>query len=769
MKHSFQLSALAVIVASSLAACGGSSNSAPVAEDLQLGEQRQWVGVQGVLPAYDPDGDDITVSIMEGGTSVSQNSDGYYELSHGLLNVNETTLAFTYVPLESGGSFSFQYEVSDGSLQDSASVSIDYVAGDPLAHEQWHLRNTGQTGFAMQEQTFEAWRELRIAQGWSEEQAEAVFSFDDRILVPGEDLNVVGAYKHGITGEGTISVVVDQGMAINHEDLVDNVLPGRSINFLPDAVDRTDTTVRGNGGDHGTSVAGLISATGWNGLGGRGVAPDGSLIAMNYLGGAGTQSDRNQMMVHGMAGSGISTSDNVVTFNRSYGRSAPLFFNTDEIDEEIYAYPTDTLRNGLGALNIKSSGNSFGSAGQWPEGNDLCTLAQAGIVENMSRVVSCYDGNWDGANASFYTISVGAVNSDGRRTSYSTSGSNLWISSPAGEFGDTEPAMVTADQTTCTRGYSGWPAYDNFQAANGAFLASLGLDDFHERVYPFNNPMGELNGDFNASCNYTNTFNGTSSAAPNASGVVALIAQANPDLNWREIRYILASTATQVTPEDMPITLNVNGGEFVAHQGWVENAAGYSFNNQFGFGRPNAGAAVELAMSGNVSLPELVVTDWLEAELEAPLAIPDNDADGVTLTIEFEGDVTIEGMQFAFDIANDALVEAYFDNVQDGIDTRTTAASDIAIEVTSPAGTTSVLATSRTALGGYIGLANANFLGLAYATEAPILTNAFLGESAAGTWTIRFLDTNGADLGPYLNNAEDSQVLAAQVRVFGHE
>lgn len=760
-KTAFRLSALGVLVASALSACGGSSNSAPVAEDLNLGELRQWVGVSGELPASDPDGDDLTFTFYEDGSAVSVNDDGYYEFSHGLLDFDASSKSFTYVPLGSEG-VSFTYRASDGDLDDTATVTIDHVRGDPLASEQWHLRNTGQRAFAMQEQTFDAWRELRLAQGFTDEEFDEEFPVNEWILVPGEDLNVLGAYKQGVTGEGTIAVVVDSGMAINHEDLVANVLPGRSINFL-NVADRTDTTNLSAGGDHGTSVAGLIAAEGWNGSGGRGVAPNAGLIAMNFLGGAGTQSARNEMMAHGMAGSGISVSDNVVAFNRSYGISAPVFVPTDEIEEVMIAYPTLNLRNGLGALNIKSSGNSFITAGNWPEGNELCDRAQAGIEQDVRRVLGCYDGNWDPANSNFHTVTVGAVNPDGGHVSYSTTGSNLWISAPSGEYGDFEPAMITTDQTTCTRGYSSWAMYDNFMNLNGAFLSSLGISDFYERWYPFNSPGGEFNSEYNPGCNYTNTFNGTSSAAPNASGVVALIAEANPDLTWREIRYILAATATQVIPNDPEVELNVGNGTFIAHQGWVENAAGYSFNNKFGFGRPNAGAAVELARSGSVSLPPLVQTEWIEAELTAPIAIPDNNAEGVSIDIEFSEELTIEGVQFGFDIFSEDLI-----NTLMGSQSGTTAASDIAIEVVSPSGTKSVLATSRTSLGGYIGLAVDGDIGLAYAEEAPILANAFLGESSAGTWTVRFLDTNGADLGPYLNNQTLAQVFYASMRVFGH-
>ena len=50
----------------------------------------------------------------------------------------------------------------------------------------------------------------------------------------------------------------------------------------------------------------------------------------------------------------------------------------------------------------------------------------------------------------------------------------------------------------------------------------------------------------NSSCNYTSTFNGTSSAAPVAAGGIALILEANPALTWRDVKHILASTSDQV-------------------------------------------------------------------------------------------------------------------------------------------------------------------------------------------------------------------------------
>src|SRR6266853_1865793 len=127
---------------------------------------------------------------------------------------------------------------------------------DPLAVEQWHLKNTGQKAFA------------------------------DTAGVPGMDINVEPVYStFGFTGNGVITAVVDTGLEIAHEDLAANVIPAGSWNFLvpandPNATDPTNTL--DTDGDHGTSVGGLIAMV-RNSVGGIGVAPRASLKGFNFL------------------------------------------------------------------------------------------------------------------------------------------------------------------------------------------------------------------------------------------------------------------------------------------------------------------------------------------------------------------------------------------------------------------------------------------------------------------------------------------------------
>lgn len=67
----------------------------------------------------------------------------------------------------------------------------------------------------------------------------------------------------------------------------------------------------------------------------------------------------------------------------------------------------------------------------------------------------------------------------------------------------------------------------------------------------------------------TDTFGGTSSAAPLGAGIIALLLERRPDLGWRDVKYVLAKYATQINPTD---------------KSWRTNAAGFHHSNIFGFG-----------------------------------------------------------------------------------------------------------------------------------------------------------------------------------------
>ena len=757
-KHYLLLGALLVI----LAACSSSDhNTTPTVADVSIIWTQQWMPVSDVFPAFDDDGDPLKVTKISEAEATVSPVEGIYSLSNGGMEIDG--LNFTYTPMKSGA-VTFRYTVSDGKAVSTATVEIAAAATDPLADQQWHLRNTGQKAYSLGEGLRDYVINIKVENGMTEAEAEAAvaesFSDWEKVLVPGEDMNVPAAYALGSTGQGVIAVVVDSGLEIGHEDLQNNVLPGRSLNFIPGVLDSTDPTSTATDGDHGTSVAGLIAATGWNGIGGRGVAPDARLIGMNYLEG---QTDLNRMLSHGFPGSGIQTDDPVAVFNRSYGSTYPVAVSYDELEEAVAEFSAVELRSGKGAVNTKSAGNSFGRGDSSME-NGLCAVDGANALG-----LSCYNANTRITNPYYFV--VGAVNSDGKHASYSSAGANLLVAAPAGEYGDTAPAMVTTDQMTCLRGYASFASRDYYEDHYGP--------GFFAAIFPFNSPGHEDN----SSCNYTASFNGTSSATPNVAGVTALILAANPDLTYRDVRHILVATSTKVDPDNAAVILHLANGDFIAQSGWVKNKAGYEYNNLYGFGRVNAGKAVAMAKDYGVTLGDYKITDWIGSGTYAlnptslDMAVPDNSATCAEIIIEIPDDLVIEGTQLKFTIANPEMT---VDINPDGTfykEYQTTAGIDLAIEVTSPAGTRSVLLSSKQALLLPAVTVNDSFFQGYILKDTVLLSNAFYGEEAKGLWKIKVLDANGDDYAAtggvlntkgYLNNTALSTVNGIAVRIYGH-
>ena len=68
----------------------------------------------------------------------------------------------------------------------------------------------------------------------------------------------------------------------------------------------------------------------------------------------------------------------------------------------------------------------------------------------------------------------------------------------------------------------------------------------------------------------TSTFQGTSSAAPLAAGALALVLEANPELTYRDVMYLIARTSRIPNIEET--------------DGWIINGARYHVNEKYGFG-----------------------------------------------------------------------------------------------------------------------------------------------------------------------------------------
>jgi Subtilase family/Proprotein convertase P-domain/Dockerin type I domain len=107
---------------------------------------------------------------------------------------------------------------------------------------------------------------------------------------------------------------------------------------------------------------------------------------------------------------------------------------------------------------------------------------------------------------------------------------------------------------------------------------------------------------------YTDSFAGTSGAAPIAAGVIALMLEANPNLTLRDVQHILADTSRPVN--------FVNGGIYFPPAGgdtwWQVNGAFTRHSDDYGFGVLDAEAAVNAARSWTNVSTNLKILDTFD-------------------------------------------------------------------------------------------------------------------------------------------------------------
>ncbi|MBT7609786.1 MAG: S8 family serine peptidase [Bacteriovoracaceae bacterium] len=489
-----------------------------------------------------------------------------------------------------------------------------------------------------------------------------------------EDINHDPVRDKGYTGLGVTIAVSDNGTEETHPDLRARIITELSRNYSGSNWHGTSSDNNGSSGlmAHGTATAGLISAVDGNSIGVSGVAPRASLGTFRYVGTNGSfAKDLDQQ------------NGPFDIFNYSYGRSTCDFVQLPTAQIEQYKYGVDELRNGLGAIYVKAAGNEY----------------KSNLQDCSSGLQGYYYGNanLEEDQSTPYLIVVGAVGASGISSSYSTPGSSIWVSAYGGEFGVALPAIITTDTTSCSKGMSS---------------IDEGYNDFDLGLFG------------NTNCNYTATMNGTSAAAPQVSGGVALILEANPNLSWRDVKYIIAKTARKVDPQ-RGVTGHPDNANLFNHnyqEGWTRNSANYFFHNWYGFGVIDLNAAILMAENYQDSdyLETLTNTNWSHDSGNLSLLIPDSDSAGVSSIINVNDELQVFTVQVMF-----TMTHPY--------------AGDIGLELTSPSNTKSILLNI-----------NSNILE-SNINNGLLLSNAFFGESTKGDWTLKVIDGANTDQGVLTN------------------
>jgi kexin len=323
--------------------------------------------------------------------------------------------------------------------------------------------------------------------------------------------------------------------------------------------------------------------------------------------------------------------------------------------------------------NIHIYSNSWGPPddGRFEAPGPLALSAiQNSVIAGRSGLGSIYTwaagngGTTDWSNKDGFanlpeTIAVSAVNGNQFPPTYAEGGSNILVCALAGASNVTTSDLVGTSGTN-----------------NGSTQGNLSNAD------------------------YTNSFDGTSAATPQVAGVIALMLDANPSLDWRSVQHILVNTSRRIRPAD---------------SGWKTNGAGLRFHHRHGAGLVDAEAATAKAAQW-IGLPPRVTKT---STTDAPnVLIPDNFPNGIMRTIDFA----------------DTL---YIEHVEVELRSSHTFWGDLEILLVSPSGMESQLSKSSAAPAG-TGPSNGVWR---------FTTVHHWGEQAQGTWTLRVNDLLVSDFG----------------------
>jgi subtilisin family serine protease len=323
-----------------------------------------------------------------------------------------------------------------------------------------------------------------------------------------------------------------------------------------------------------------------------------------------------------------------------------------------------------GNTNIKVKNHSYGYnlwVSNAAEEAALETSASAGTLHAFSAGNSGADGNKRDLQNSWGAVAVAAMGSDGLFATYSDFGAHLFVTAPSNS--QTSVAAITTTDRTGADGYNPAVSYGD--------------------SFPDND--------------YTSMFGGTSAVAPLVSGVMALGKQVRPTLDVRFAKHLLVRSSTVVDPTDSTVW---------SDNGWQTNAAGFAFNQNYGFGLINADKFTELA-EFFLAVTPLVVEDT--GLLNVDQNIPDDNLDGVIRTFSIATDGKLEEVLVTLDV----------DHPYRG---------DLEAYLTSPSGSVRRLFMRD-------GGDSDNDINWTF------LSNAFWGENAQGTWSLMVRDVFADDVG----------------------
>jgi subtilisin family serine protease len=252
-----------------------------------------------------------------------------------------------------------------------------WTPNDAKFNEQWHLVNSGQTGG-----------------------------------ISGEDVNITGAWN-SYKGAGVVIGIVDDGLDWNHPDIFTDYDSSLDYDFCNNDGDPTPTSNNA----HGTAAGGVAAATGNNGIGVTGAAPEATLVGLQLISCSTTDVRESNTLGH--------ERQSIDIYSNSWGPSD---------DGETLSGPGPLMLAALEADALQGR-NGNGNIITWAAGN--------GLDDNDNS-------NYDGYANLRYTIAVTAVDHKGRQSYYAEPGANILVASPSNGDGES----ITTTDIEGSGGYS---------------------------------------------------------------------------------------------------------------------------------------------------------------------------------------------------------------------------------------------------------------------------------------------------------------------------
>jgi len=308
-------------------------------------------------------------------------------------------------------------------------------------------------------------------------------------------------------GENVLIAIGDSSVELDHPDLAAATLGQPHFNFENQTTNSNPTVPNDT---HGTAVAGLAGARGYNGIGVAGSAPMAKLAGWRMLS-ASTASVADMFQYK----------SNIVSVqNHSWSFGRKELADIAHVEKIALTNTITHGRGGKGVVLVRASGNA--------------RFENPGDVGRFPRISIVGDANDDAYLQHPGTILVGAVRTTGRVTGYSTPGACVLVAAGSGD--DNTSGLVTTDRS---------------ESAGANAINCINISNCWNYAFNFS------------------SFTGTSGSSPIIAGVAALIIGANTNLSYRDVQQImllsarhhdLADTDMQINGAGLRITHNVGYG-----------------------------------------------------------------------------------------------------------------------------------------------------------------------------------------------------------------